>query len=59
MKISQGMIWAILIVLVLALFTVGTMDYNDRNELNKHNLEMVCSGAWPDYNGTKKDCHNE
>lgn len=34
--------------LVVALGTVGAMDYNDSKEYDAYKCDMVKSGAWPE-----------
>ena len=35
---------------------VGTMDVQDQRRHAEHYAEMVCAGAWPDYDDRNPDC---
>jgi len=35
---------------------VGQMDYDDAVQQEQHYNEMVCTGAWPDYENRAPKC---
>ena len=43
-------------LLFLAYGIVGTLDYEDAIEADRHYTEMVCAGHWPDYDDRRPDC---
>ena len=45
-----------LVVFAAAYGLVGTMDINDEKRQAEHYAEMVCAGAWPDYDDRNPDC---
>lgn len=41
---------------LLGLKLVGDMSLEDDIQSEAHYVEMVCSGAWPDFNRRNPDC---
>jgi hypothetical protein len=38
---------------------VGTMDMKEEQRQAEHYVEMVCAGAWPDYDNRNPNCEDQ
>jgi len=38
---------------------VGTMDMKEEQRQAEHYIEMVCAGAWPDYDDRNPNCEDQ
>lgn len=43
-------------LIILLVLTAGEMSYQDALIEEQQYMEMVCSGAWPDFNNLKPSC---
>ena len=48
--------WAVAVLLAGIIGLVGAMDYEDEVLQEKHYIEMVCAGHWPDYKDISPEC---
>jgi len=48
--------WLGVAAIILVLGIVGRMDYEDAQKAEQHYADMVCSGAWPDYDNREPEC---
>ena len=48
--------WGAAIGIVVVLGLVGRMDYEDAKAQAEHYTDMVCAGAWPDYDNRNPEC---
>ena len=50
--------WLAGVFLVGAMALTGTWDYEEAKRQEQHYIDMVCSGAWPDYNNREPECED-
>ena len=48
--------WVAAIGIVVVLGLVGRMDYEDAVAQEQRYTDMVCAGAWPDYDNRNPEC---
>lgn len=48
--------WLAAAAIILVLGIVGRMDYEDAKQAEQRYDDMVCSGAWPDYDNREPEC---
>ena len=49
---------AIFTALIICLGIVGEMDAESHAVSERHYIQMVCEGSWPDYRNEKPKCGN-
>ena len=53
---EKMIVTAAVILFVGIIGLVGAMDYEDEVLQEKHYIEMVCAGHWPDYKEISPEC---
>ena len=48
---------AVAVFLLFAISIAGHWDMQEAQRQEQHYIDMVCAGAWPDYNNREPECN--